>query len=76
MSKNKIKDFFTKESKYENYILAVLGIASIIIGILGLLGILKMDVDKPELLNVILIVLGAFIELLFLYDLYRKNKYN
>lgn len=75
MSKNKIKDFFTKESKYENYILAVLGIASIVIGILGLLGILKMDVDKPTVLCIVLIALGIIVEVVFIFDLYKKSKY-
>lgn len=75
MSKSKIKDFFTKESKYENYILAVLGIASIIIGILGLLGILKINVDKPTVLCIVLIALGIIVEVVFIFDLYKKSKY-
>lgn len=71
-----MKNLFTKELKFENIILLVLGITATIIGILILTNVISLNdfIDNPTLFSYLLIGLGVISLVLSSIKLFKKSK--
>ena len=79
MKKNSLKEIFTKDNKYESFILLVLSIIGLILGLLLTLNILKLDEEfkmDPMFLGGLLIVVSVFSGILSVNKINKQIKYN
>lgn len=77
MSKNIIKNLFTKDNKYENYILLIISIIAIVFGILSITGVFVIKtakVDNPLVLGIIFIVVGIITLVFSIYGISKERK--
>lgn len=77
MSKNKNKNFFTKDNKYEIYVLLVMSIIAIVFGILSITGVFEIKatkVDNPLTLGIIFTVLGIISLVISVYTISKERK--
>lgn len=77
MSKNIIKSLFTKDNKYENYVLLVISIIAIVFGILSITGVFEIKtakVDNPLVLGIIFTVLGIITLFFSVYGISKERK--
>ncbi len=79
MKKNILKEIFTEENKYENYILLILSIIGFILGVLLIFNVIALTEDfkmDPKLFGCIIAILSLFSGFLSIKKIIKNIKYN